>query len=162
VNITEATIDIAAPPAVVWSVLTEWTDYPDWNPFITGIEGRAAPGQSIFVRIRFGRGSVRLNAKVTRVIPGAELAWHARLPIRGLFDRDHVFRIDTKAGGCRLRQTQTFFGILCPILSVPLRGTVRRGLVSMNTSIKRRAETIARSPRPLPNFLESERSGHLT
>jgi hypothetical protein len=32
-------IEIGATPARVWSVLTDFEHYADWNPFITSISG---------------------------------------------------------------------------------------------------------------------------
>lgn len=170
-NTTEATIDIAAPPRIVWSILTTWADYAAWNPFIAGIEGEAELGGRIFVRLKLGRGTLRLRARVTRFEPESELAWRATLPIAGLFDRDHIFRIDERPGGCRLRQTQIFVGSLSPFFAATAGGVVRRGIARMNGSIKRRAEDLAGSgerfrPRPAgpgtPPAVNSARYGSST
>lgn len=32
-------IEIAAPPATIWAVLTDYERYPEWNPFLTKISG---------------------------------------------------------------------------------------------------------------------------
>lgn len=38
------TIDIAAPPERVWSILTDFAAHPQWNPFITAIWGELKTG----------------------------------------------------------------------------------------------------------------------
>lgn len=37
-------IDIAAPPSAVWSALTDYERYPDWNPFIIKVSGSKEGG----------------------------------------------------------------------------------------------------------------------
>ena len=45
---TEVIMD--APQEKVWQVLTDVHAYPDWNPFITSIEGEMKLGRSINYR----------------------------------------------------------------------------------------------------------------
>jgi hypothetical protein len=35
------------PPSAVWSALTDFADYPGWNPFMFSVEGRPEVGQSL-------------------------------------------------------------------------------------------------------------------
>ncbi|HEX8344982.1 MAG TPA: SRPBCC family protein, partial [Actinoplanes sp.] len=44
-------VDIAATPDEVWRCLTDFGDYPAWNPFITAVQGVAAVGQRLTVRL---------------------------------------------------------------------------------------------------------------
>src|ERR1041384_7419396 len=44
-------IDIAAPPELVWAVLTSFDASPDWNPFMRSISGRCEAGSRLTVRI---------------------------------------------------------------------------------------------------------------
>lgn len=39
----ESEVDVQASPERVWEVLTDFTAYPAWNPFIVQAGGRAAP-----------------------------------------------------------------------------------------------------------------------
>lgn len=45
-------IDINAPAAKVWAVLTDFSNMPLWNPFMTAIAGRPMVGQRLTVTIR--------------------------------------------------------------------------------------------------------------
>lgn len=40
-------IRIAAPPAVIWSLLTDAAAYPSWNRSVLSIDGEIAPGSKI-------------------------------------------------------------------------------------------------------------------
>ena len=40
-------IDIAAPPAKIWSLLTDAADFPRWNSTVEKIDGKIAEGQKI-------------------------------------------------------------------------------------------------------------------
>ena len=48
---------IRSTPQQVWAILTDAAAYPQWNPAVTRIEGRIAPGESIkvFVPVNPGR-----------------------------------------------------------------------------------------------------------
>jgi uncharacterized protein YndB with AHSA1/START domain len=43
-------VDIAAPPGVVWAVLTDLPGYPDWNPVFPQATGEVAAGNTITLR----------------------------------------------------------------------------------------------------------------
>ena len=44
-------IAIDAPPETIWQILTDFSRYPEWNPFIPAAEGAAREGETITVRI---------------------------------------------------------------------------------------------------------------
>ena len=44
-------IEITATPKRIWSRLTNVADAPRWNPTITQIEGRVAPGERLQIKV---------------------------------------------------------------------------------------------------------------
>ncbi len=40
-------IEIAATPEQVWSILTDFSAYPQWNPFIRSINGTVKTGERL-------------------------------------------------------------------------------------------------------------------
>ena len=48
----ETEIDINAPAAKVWAVLTDFPKMPLWNPFITAIAGTPAAGERLTITVR--------------------------------------------------------------------------------------------------------------
>ncbi|WP_292518552.1 SRPBCC domain-containing protein [Methanoculleus sp.] len=133
---------IAAPPAVVWQVLTDFAAYPDWNPFIRSIEGKPWVGTRLSVEIQPpGRRSMRFSPMVLRVAKDRELRWIGRVLIAGLFDGEHRFTIVPEGDGSRFVQAEVFTGLLVPV--VDLTGTLRAthlGFLLMNKALRERAE----------------------
>jgi hypothetical protein len=137
----ETSIEIAASPSRVWSVLTDFAAYPQWNPFITRIAGFARAGQRIVVTIQPpGRKAMMFRPVVLTATPDLELRWRGRLLMPGLFDGEHIFRLSPSGDGCRLDHGEAFSGLLAGLLGGTLPAT-RRGFIAMNEALKARAES---------------------
>ena len=142
----DTSIEIAAPPSRVWSVLTDFAAYPQWNPFIIRIAGVPEVGSRLVVTIQPpGRKAMMFRPVVLVAMPEAELRWRGRLLMPGLFDGEHVFRLSPIGGGCRLDHGEVFSGLLSRLLSGTLPAT-RHGFVAMNEALKARVERIATTP----------------
>ena len=131
-------IEIAATPEQVWSVLTDFGAYPQWNPFIRSIGGEAKVGQTLDVRIN----KMRFRPKVVSVAPGRELRWLGHLLVPGLFDGEHRFEIEPLAPGRVLfRQLERFTGAFVPLLWPLMGKSTAQGFEAMNHALKQRAES---------------------
>ncbi|MFL6136767.1 MAG: SRPBCC family protein [Frankiaceae bacterium] len=134
-------IDVAAPGMVVWAVLTDFGSYPEWNPFITRIEGVAAPGQRLRVRIAPpGSRAMTFRPRVLVADPGRELRWLGRLLVPGLCDGEHSITLtETGPAACRVTQAEAFRGALVPLLRRSL-GRTTEGFRLMNEALRQRGE----------------------
>ncbi len=137
------TIAIDAPPASVWSVLTDADDYPSWNPMIAGLKGRLAPGE-VIENIE-GHGDDRTVFWPTVLVAdkGRELRWRGRLwGIPGLFIGEHYFLLRPTPHGTMFTQGEHFSGALLWVFDP-------QGLVpsfeAMNVALAARAAAHARS-----------------
>ena len=83
-----------------------------------------------------------IKAEIVTFRPDQELVWRSTLLAPGLFDRDHIFRIEPTAAGCTLKQIQTFAGPIAPVAGMLTSEMVRHGLKNMNEALKRRVERI--------------------
>jgi len=138
-------IDINASGERVWRVLTDFGAYGEWNPFITSISGQVKQGARLKVRVQppGGRG-MTFRPTVLAADPNRELRWVGRLLLPGIFEGEHAFLITPLENGrVRLRQQETFRGLLVPLLRRLLDGQTRAGFEAMNRALKERAE---RSP----------------
>ena len=136
-----AAIEIAATPERVWAILTGFSAYPAWNPFIRSVEGTPTAGARLAVRIEPPGGRGRgFRPTVLAVEPNRELRWLGRVLLPGLFDGEHSFRLEPlEAGRVRLIQAERFTGLLVSILGGRL-GNTERGFQAMNQALKERAE----------------------
>jgi hypothetical protein len=140
-RLIETTIDIQAPATRVWSILTEFSAYPAWNPFIIAAEGEARPGARLKITIAPpGRAPMTFRPVVLVAVPERELRWRGRLLIPGLFDGEHYFQLEQRGATCSLRHCERFSGILLPLFGDGLLQTTREGFVAINAALKRRAE----------------------
>lgn len=144
---TERTI--AAPPEVVWEVLTDFPAQPTWNPSIVSIEaeGPLVPGSRItFVGPRNDKGAtMKFRPTVLVAEPARELRWLGRLGLPRVFDGEHVFRLEPLPdGGTRFVQEEHFRGVLVPFLRRMLERDTVRGFEAMNDALAAHAEARAR------------------
>ena len=136
-------IDIDAPAARVWAVLTDFAAFPQWNPFIRYIDGILSPRLPLTVRIQPPGGrALTFRPTVLRVEPERELAWRGRTLVAGIFDGEHVFTLDPRGGGVRFIHAERFSGALVPLLRRSLETTTKQGFEAMNAALKARAEGV--------------------
>ncbi len=94
--------------------------YPDWNPFITSIQGERSVGAgSAPACSRPGGRGITMSPSVTVNEPGTAFGWLGRLGgVPHLFDGAHRFELQPIDGGSRTRfvQSERFRGILLPLV----------------------------------------------
>jgi hypothetical protein len=78
---------IDRPPADVWNVVSNTTAYPDWNPFITRVDGDFKEGETLRIVLGIGRDSMVVKPTVLVVRPKKDLSWRGSVWIRGVFRR---------------------------------------------------------------------------
>lgn len=134
-------VEIDAPVERVWDVLTDIAAYHEWNPFITSIHGELAVGERLAVTL--SPPESREASVFPRVLVcdrPRELRWLGHLWFRGLFDGEHFFQCEARAGGgTRFVHGEDFRGLLVKYAGGRLT-QVARGFVYMNQALKRRAE----------------------
>jgi hypothetical protein len=103
-------ISIAAPPAVVWKVLTDFGGYRYWNPMVFSAEGAATEGSAATLRFRSHLGvPLRFAVRITRADADRELRWiGSRLGVSG----EHYFLLERAGGGTHLVHGEVFRGLL--------------------------------------------------
>ncbi len=130
-------IKIAASPAKVWAILTDFEKYPDWNPFIKSLTGKPRPGEAIKVEL----GGMEFKPTVLVYDKNQELRWLGKLWMKGLFDGEHRFFLtENSDGGTTLVHSEKFAGLLIPLLKKKLLTETKPGFEAMNAALKARAE----------------------
>ncbi len=133
---------INATPEKVWAVLTDFENYPAWNPFIKSVEGKAEVGSKITVTImQSADKGTTFKPTVLTVVAAKELSWLGRLLLPGIFDGKHKFElIDNRNGTTTFRQSEKFSGILVPLFKKQLENNTAMGFEGMNKKLKEFAE----------------------
>jgi hypothetical protein len=88
-------IDIDAPPARVWSVLTAFEAYGEWNPAIVAVSGDVDVGSRLTLRFQPpGTRGYTFRPKLLVVDHLRELRWAGwpRMPF--VFETEHYFAMD--------------------------------------------------------------------
>jgi len=135
-------IKINASATEVWNILTDFKKYPQWNPFIRKIQGDPEEGQKLEV-IMHPPDSNMIVSKPTvlKVKPKQELRWLYKWGISGIFDGEHIFKIqDRGEPGVWFIQEEHFKGLLVPLLSKRLDKKTLPGFNKMNHALKKKVE----------------------
>jgi hypothetical protein len=137
-------IEIEASSETVWSVLTDFAAFPEWNPFMRSVAGELAQGGQITVTMQPpGHGASTFRPTLLSVDAGRGFRWRGHVLVPGIFDGEHVHEIEALAPGrTRYIQREEFRGVLVPFVGGMLRDT-ERGFQEMNAALKARAERAA-------------------
>jgi hypothetical protein len=137
-------IDIEASPEQVWEVLADLDRYSTWNPFIVEAQGLAVLDSQLRLRMSPPGGrAITLKPKVTTAVPGVLLEWLGRLPVPFLFAGRHRFELHPTHTGTRVVHSETFTGMLVPLLARSLDAHTLPGFTAMNEALKAEAETVS-------------------
>jgi hypothetical protein len=144
--LVETSTTINATPEQVWSVLSDTSAYPEWNPFIKELNGELAEGAQLKVTMQPPGGKEQsFTPTVTSAQPHKELRWLGKMGLPRFFEGGHYFVIDTEGqeqGTVKFVQGEDFRGVLVPFMAAKLRGQVKQGFEAMNEALKKRVETL--------------------
>jgi uncharacterized protein YndB with AHSA1/START domain len=134
-------IEIAAPPQVVWDVLTGFERWPQWNPEVKSMsfEGPLEPGSTF----RWKAGPGTIVSTLEEVNAPSSIRWRGKtLSIKAI----HGWRLEPRDGGTHVETEETFSGLLVRLLRGSLQKTLDRtlgeGLEHLKRESERRAATV--------------------
>jgi hypothetical protein len=133
---------IHASPEKIWTILTKFEDYPNWNPFIKSITGDIKIGNKFRARIEPPNAKgMTFQPKVLVFEKNKEFRWIGHLLFPGLFDGEHRFELlDNGDGTTTFIQSEKFKGILVPLFQKMLDNNTLAGFHAMNQKLKALAE----------------------
>lgn len=143
------TLDIEAPAARVWDILTDFPRYPDWNPYISRVEGELVPLR----RLRVTTPPVLARPHSFRptlldVDPGAKFRWAYIILSPRLFRGEHFFALESvDPGSTRLVHGESFSGLLTPLYMILRYHSTKREFERMNARLKQRVESLSQQAR---------------
>lgn len=133
----KTSIKIKGTPDQVWEVFSNFSDYPNWNPFITSLEGEVKVGE----KIKINAGGMKFKPKVLAYTENKELRWIGKLLFKGLFDGEHYFEIkDNGDGTVTFIHGENFSGMLVGLFAKKLDTETKAGFQDMNAKLKELVE----------------------
>jgi hypothetical protein len=137
------TIDIAAPPEVVWPVIADGERWHEWTASVTSVR-------------RLDKGPLRIGSQalirqprfppavwtVTTIEPGRRFVWKSGMPGMWVYG-DHA--VDTIPTGSRATLKLSYEGMLARLMGRLTRGITNRYLDMEANGLKRRSEENARA-----------------
>lgn len=136
-------IIINAPKEKVWNILTDFEKYPQWNPFIISVKGKAVQGERLVNTLRTGSKTMVFKPKVLSVVPFQYFDWLGSLGIKGLFDGHHYFAIEELSPSqVNVNHGEVFSGLLSGAILKKIGNDTRNNFICMNQALKERAEQL--------------------
>ncbi len=139
-------IVINAPPELVWSVLTDTTNYKGWAAFLVGIHGEIEDGSTITVDFQLDSSKEKLTTvdHTIAVLDGTEFFWAEKGP-GGIRDNHH-FRVEPlEEGKTRFVQSDEIIGGITFLMGGRLAKMYVEGYQAFNRGLKAEAERRAHS-----------------
>lgn len=110
-----AEIDIAAPPARVWALLTDLPSDPTWNTTVDKVEGSIALGHKLKVFVKLDPGRA-FPVKVAELVPNERMVWRGGLPL-GRFEGERTYTLTPAGGGTRFAMHEVFSGLMSGMIA---------------------------------------------
>jgi hypothetical protein len=143
VRITE-TLEVAAPAATVWAVITDLDRYPEWNPFVVACRSTLQPGSPIDMRVRVLPFVAQPQREtIFEHEPGRRLSYGlAPMPLGALASRRSHTVESMSAERARYESDFRLDGWLAPVVQGLLGRRLAAGFAAMSAAIKARAEAL--------------------
>ncbi|WP_448625938.1 SRPBCC family protein [Geodermatophilus sp. URMC 64] len=137
----EITVDIDAPPEVVWAVLTDVESWPEWTRSVTSVRRLGTEPLKVGSRVRLRQPRIGTTVwTVSDLVDGERFTWTATNP--GVRTRaDHS--VAARPGGSAVTLSVDQQGLLGGLVGRLYGGLTRRYLQMEAAGLKQRAEESA-------------------
>lgn len=144
--VRSVTVEIDAPSAVVWDVLTDLDRYPEWNPFCvsaTSTLEMGAPVEMVLADYTGAGGTFPNTEYVCAFAPERLLSWELRATPESPYAarRDQVIEPVTDRS-CRYYSTDAFLGEFAHDIMADTGDWVRRAFDDTAAALKHRSESV--------------------
>jgi len=145
--IYEDSIEIDAPPQLVWDVFSDVERWPDWTASVTSLVAQDAAGLDVGKRFAIKQpGMQKLVWKVTEIDPGSSWTWVQRSPGVRVTARHWV--IAQPGGRTLVRQQLDQRGVLGALVGRLMTKKTKRFLELEAQGLKARSEHLSRTNGP--------------
>lgn len=128
-------LEIAAPPEIVWDVLTNVAAWPTWNPDVRSASLDGALVEGTHFRWKSGPGTI--TSTLRRVEPPHLIAWTGTtFGIEAI----HVHRLERRGDATIVSSEESWNGLLVRLLRRSMGRTLQKALDSGLQHLKAEAE----------------------
>ncbi|OBH28604.1 polyketide cyclase [Mycobacterium sp. E342] len=144
---TEDSVEIDAPPQLVWDVFSDVQRWPEWTASVTSLVGRDGPTLEVGKRFTIKQpGMAKLVWQVTEIEPGSSWTWVQRSPGVRVSARHDV--IPQPGGRTLVRQQLDQGGALGALVGRLMVNKTKRFLKLEAQGLKARSERLSRADGP--------------
>jgi hypothetical protein len=129
---------IQASPDTIWNILVDGTNWLQWNPTITKIEGNIALGETVKVHTKINPDQA-FAVKVSEFVPHERMVWTGGMPF-GLFKGERTYSLSKQFdGSVEFSMREIFSGLMAPLIaqSIP---NLQPSFDEFAAALKKRAE----------------------
>ncbi len=128
----------------VWSILTNFRKYPEWNPFIRSLEGQAVKDTRLMATLQLkDRKPMVFKSVVTVSEEKKKFEWLGTTPFNVVNGRHYFILEEISKKQVKFVHGEQFTGILARPFHKRLAWPTQKGFVEMNKALKNRAEQLA-------------------
>jgi uncharacterized protein YndB with AHSA1/START domain len=143
--IESVTVEIDAPPIVVWSVLVDYARYPEWNPYTVRVDTTLEIGSVIDLHLPdpLKPGETFVNREYIRAVDAPHyLRYDTAAEIPDMHAVREQWVTDIGGGRSSYRTTDLFSGSLAAWIYEQQGDWVKSGFDSVAHALKARAESL--------------------
>jgi hypothetical protein len=110
-----STIVISVPLEKIWNILSQVSNYPQWQSGVTKVEGTASLGSKIRLYSEVSPGRA-FPLTVTSFEPTTKMTFVGGMPL-GLFTGTRTYLLTATQGGIRFDMDEIYTGPLAPLFT---------------------------------------------
>ncbi len=130
-------IIIEASQEQVWEVITDNTNWGNWNPFMISSEGKIALGEKLDNTLQMTDKTMEFKPKIIEYTEGVSFTWLGKFIMPGIADGKHSFEIvDLGNGSVKFLQYEKFSGVLSGMLMKKYGAETIENFNKMNRALK--------------------------
>lgn len=144
--VIEKIVEIDAPPARVWEVITDLQRYPEWNPFMRECHTTFKPGDPIDMKVQLFARPQPQQEIVQEYVEGKRFAYTMKPVPGGTLSSFRSHEVEALPNGrTRYRSYFHLKGWLMPLVRGLLGARLEKGFAGMTQGIQQRAERLAKA-----------------
>lgn len=134
-------IEINASAEKVWQILSDFENFPKWNPFVIKVLGKPQKGEILNIEVQLPESRLlKFTPLVLKAEPNKELRWVGTMPA-GAFRGEHFYQIESLSENkVRFIHGEHFSGWLVRLIWLMVGKATEKGYLLMNEALKKEAE----------------------